>query len=970
MLAPSDKLLLDALQFDIYQYVTCHDTSLRSTHSPADRDESLNMTTLSLVRGWMLLALMLASLANAGVARADELFPKPLTTRGQATEPFVLAGPDVKSVIIAERDPDPYMFPYWGGHAILQRYLEVVTGIAVPVVTTEQWEKHPLNVPSTNRIWVGSRTPQVKDVLGADLAKLDDDGFIIRVVGSKDLYISGRNFRGTHFAPYDLLERAAGCRWYLMPPRFWMPKEDGNVGVGDVLPKARQVAIPGNTDVVEEPSYKMRFFRITPEHSFRLWPRDKFHHALVNILPPDKLGKTNPEYFPLIDGKRFIPESKAAYNFQPCISNPNVTDLMVQAAGEAFAKGDSSFSLGMNDSNKYCQCDACKKLAPDPIKGDEARIAYSYIQWYNEIARRLEPKYSDRRIGILAYATLSAVPAGSIKLHPMIVPYLTRDSAQLFDANEVIEFRETVNRWAGLAQRMGIYEYLYGQGFYIPRIYNRYLFTNIKDRYGVGCDGFYAEAYPQWSLDGPKYWMTSKLLWNHRLDVQSLYRDYYQNMFGPAADAMRAYFDFLEEAWCTQTLPSPRSNYRWMNDSKQLEIFPPQTCEKGLQLIDAALALTQGPDHQPQRQRIEFFRKGFEFTTALSRRYHLAKDIEQVLTTDPLSRAKVVQMMEAWLANGTTRQLYDLRKEAQLDQTSNVSLRDFNYHWSSSSPIYRAANQLTNELSALAVARMPARRSLDVYYSKVDDVLAQWQAIDKLPAPQTWAMLRDQAKASGVLFVRDKGAAAELVIDGRIDPKEWGDPVYQGNFNVAYIFGDRSPNLTTIYACDGGDGKIFLAIDAQQDPQTVGGHVTNITQDQTFPFKMAQDDAIVINVSAKGRAFETYRINSLGVWAAPKSSKSSAAATRTPTGWQAEWVIESDALTKASIKNFGNPKIAIARYERSLSGPKGNNLVTQCTTLRPVGRISGTIGNGNHDDLMAFVWGPELLFESSQPAKP
>ncbi len=927
------------------------------------------MTNFTFVRGCLLLALMLASLATVEIARADEPFPKPLTTSGPATEPFVLAGPGVSSVIIAERDPDPYMFPFWGGHAILQRYLEAVTGIVVPVVTSEQWVGHPLNVPSTNRIWVGLRTPRVKEVLGADLAKIDDDGFIIRVIGPKDLYISGKNFRATHYAPYDLLERAAGCRWYLMPPRFWMPKEDGIAGLGDILPKAAQVVIPGNTDVVEEPSYKMRSFRITPEHAFRLWSRDQFHHALVNILPPDTLGKTNPEYFPLIDGKRYIPPTASAYNFQPCISNPKVADIMVQAASDAFAKGDLSFSMGMNDSDKYCQCDACKKLAPDNIKGDDARIAYSYIQWYNEIAKRLEPRYGDRRIGILAYATLSALPAGSIKLHPMIVPYLTRDSAQLFDANEVTEFRETVDRWAGVAQRMGIYEYIYGEGYYIPRIYNRYLFKNIKERYGVGCDGFYAEAYPQWALDGPKYWMTSKLLWNHRFDVQSLYKDYYQNMFGPAADAMRAYFDFLEEAWCTQTLTSPRSNYRWMNDSKQLEIFPPQTCEKGLKLIDAALALTQEPDQQIQRQRIEFFRKGFTLTTALSRRYHLSKDLDQSLAIDPLPRAKVVEIMEAWQACGTTRQLYDLRTEAKLDQTSVVTLKDFNYHWGNSTPTYRAGNQLTDELSGQAVTKLPGRRSLDAYYAKVDDVLAQWQATDKFPAPQTWAMLRDQAKASGVLFVRDKSTAAEPVIDGKIDPKEWGEPVYKGNFNVAYIFGDRSPNLTTIYARDGGDGKLFIAIDAQQDPQTVGGNVTNSSPDSQIQL-MTQDDAISINVSAKGRAFETYRINALGIWAAPKSSKSSAAATRTPTGWQAEWVIESDALTKGSVKMFGNPRIAIARYERSLGGPKGNDLVAQCTTLRPVGRVGVTIGSGNHVDLMAFVWGPELLYESPKLAKP
>ena len=229
------------------------------------------------------------------------------------------------------------------------------------------------------------------------------------------------------------------------------------------------------------------------------------------------------------------------------------------------------------------------------------KIAYAFFKFYNKVAEEIEKDYPEKRLGCLAYAVLSSLPKGAIKLHPKIVPYLTRDSAQLFDKNEQREFRETVDRWNALSSRMGIYEYLYGGGFIIPRIYNRYLLKNVRDQYGVNVDGFYGEAYPNWGLDGPKYWLLSKLLWNHRLDPETLMDDYCKNMYGPAAAAMRQYFDFLEEIWCTQTLVSNRSNYRWLDDIKQIEIFPPARCDQAWKLLEEARNLAK-TEIQKKRQ--------------------------------------------------------------------------------------------------------------------------------------------------------------------------------------------------------------------------------------------------------------------------------------------------------------------------------------------------------------------------------
>jgi hypothetical protein len=276
-------------------------------------------------------------------------------------------------------------------------------GVTVPIIKDADLKGKDAAQLYDCRIWVGDQA-RVREMLAADLAKLDDDGFIIRCVGN-DVYVCGKNIWGTHWAPYELLERFAGCRWYMASSkRWWMPQEDGMIGLGDVIPRAAKVQMPADTNIVEEPAYKMRWFMAMPTHSFRERYRDRFHHALVGIMPPQKYGQAHPEYYPEIKGKRCVPAENHAQDFQPCISNPAVVDLLANAAIEHFDTNpdQNSFSVGMNDSANYCECSPCQGMAPADITEKNARIAYSFFVFYNRVAEKVARRHPDKRLGCLS----------------------------------------------------------------------------------------------------------------------------------------------------------------------------------------------------------------------------------------------------------------------------------------------------------------------------------------------------------------------------------------------------------------------------------------------------------------------------------------------------------------------------------------------------------------------------------------
>ena len=60
---------------------------------------------------------------------------------------------------------------------------------------------------------------------------------------------------------------------------------------------------------------------------------------------------------------------------------------------------------------------------------------------------------------------------------------------------------------------------------------------------------FYAEIYSTWSLDGPKAYVASQLLWNVNQKAEALVDEFCRDLFGRAAEPMRRYFRFLEERW-------------------------------------------------------------------------------------------------------------------------------------------------------------------------------------------------------------------------------------------------------------------------------------------------------------------------------------------------------------------------------------------------------------------------------------
>lgn len=867
---------------------------------------------------------------------------------------FVISGQDTKSVFIRATNRKSGRWFDHGAGKIMQRFGKIITGREVPVIYAAQLgDRNAYDF----RIWVG-RQPEVDRVIGKRLDALDDDGYIIHAEG-RDLYVAGKHWWGSNWAAHDLLERFAGCRWYLDEPQWSRWRELGFVGPGDIIPKAKSVSLPGDTSIVEEPDYKSRWFRRTPYNSFRLRYRDKFHHALRHIVPPSKLFDQHPEYFPEIDGKRSRPKNDE--QFQPCVSNPNVTDIVANYCITHFNENPTagSVSIGMNDSGRFCECKPCLAAAPANFTDKNQRIAWGFFNFYNRVAEKVSSKHPNRRLGCLAYARLRLLPKDSIQLHPMIVPYYTVDSAQFFEPSLARERREGARAWNRVSRQMGVYEYMYGKGFVVPRIYNRYLAANIKNRYEGSADGFYSEAYPNWGLDGPKYWLVSKLLWDTSLDVDQLLNQFYGDMFGrsgdslsPAAGAMKNYFDFLEETWCTQTLPGRSGNYRWYFDPKHIEIFPPEKCDTAWEHLLRAEQLTMDKD---VRKRITYFKTAFQITRILSKRYVAAKHLNASFAEAPDNLAANLPLLSQWQQAGNLASAIEEARNLGFGILSDTGDHD-----------------MLDE--APKFDRQPVLPATSIAKALVDNStsgrrFANHESVFRSVATKVGSneLVQDLTKR-GIHYVRRTEQPPN--IDGTINPSEWGQPDFDGRFfRYAHIAATSqslldsfAPERNRVWTRRHGD-EIYFAFDLEQDPSTISATVTEGDTAKWRNPPMVNDDCIVLCFHARGWAMQSIRVNAIGTVTDYQNSGrvdleiTEAKTRRTKTGWQLEMKVNFKRLNiyPAAMKNLDErPEISIARYTRRPNPYKRGEFKVEATTLMPFAATGGSANGGTSPGNMYF----------------
>jgi hypothetical protein len=350
------------------------------------------------------------------------------------------------------------------------------------------------------------------------------------------------------------------------------------------------------------------------------------------MFPPDRYGESHPQIYPILDGRRYIPASAADQRWQPCLSEPTLVDVAEDSAIRYFRRNPQMdyVAFSVQDGHTVCQCPSCQAEydkqrgeageAVDPREAEARGFSRLYWRFLRELAERLAKKTPGKQLVGLVYGPARFPP--DEKMPPNVVLFTNFHIAELEADRILTPHPETgISRLDYVTRRCSFYgnhDWYHGNGFLMPRIYSGYwsqFMRALADR--VDGAAMHAEAYANWGLDGPKYYIVGRLWWEPRLEVDRLLRQFCDDMFGPAAEPMADYFTSLEKLWITlDNVKGPeRKLFQWSRqftaDADDLAVI--RRCRE---LLDAAMSAAET---EPQRQRIALFSKTFVVPETLYR---------------------------------------------------------------------------------------------------------------------------------------------------------------------------------------------------------------------------------------------------------------------------------------------------------------------------------------------------------------
>lgn len=488
----------------------------------------------------------------------------------------------------------------------LVKYINESTGVELPLVsgTIDIPDKH-------TRIHVGLNT--TADIKPTGLDKLDADGFVIHTTPDRSIIIAGASDYGTEFGVYEFLERYLGVRWLL-------PRDDG-----DDVPAHETISIPVGK-IHDEPKFFSRLFGGLKGETQEIWARRnrmhglvEFHHNLNHLFSPEKYTQTHPSFFPIKNGKRYLPPNKIVPEWQPCFSEPETITEAINSICEYFEKNPQakSYSLGVNDSRGFCECDKC-----NAAKGKKANflgledVSDLYYGWCNQVIEGVLKKYPDKIFGCLAYSGVAAPPK-QIKVNSHLIPFMSRGRMKWADPDIEKRDMSITEQWHKMCPRIGWYDYFYGFHYLVPRVWFHKMAECYRYAYANGVVAHYAEAYPNWG-EGPKLYVSLKLQWNPEYNVDELLNDWYCRAVGPDAAAdLAAYYSLWEDFWTRRILKS-----KWFNRFKKGQFLPltqapnylndvtQDDLNKSRKYLEAVLRKTKT---QKQKARAELLFKAYQY---------------------------------------------------------------------------------------------------------------------------------------------------------------------------------------------------------------------------------------------------------------------------------------------------------------------------------------------------------------------
>lgn len=357
--------------------------------------------------------------------------------------------------------------------------------------------------------------------------------------------------RGSFNAVSAFLQKL-GVRW-LMPGEL-----------GEIVPRRDSIALP-KIDETVRPDFEIRQFSFHGPREWTQWGMRlgvRYPYGMRTAHGMSRLGRqkivdAHPEWFAMYGGqRRFNPDNK---NNHFCYSNNELFQETVRYVRAQFDVYDFE-GVSVMPPDAYisiCQCPLCAGK-DDPERGPRGSLSNHVWGFVNRVAREVAKTHPHKLIYCCAYGHNSLPPTDLDKLEPNVQVVIVGGRRPKSGAAQQAEIRAFRESWLPKTDRpIQIFENypLTGRGWYLPCFMARTIGNSINETKGTSRgEEVWVSPHREFNgaaaFDAFQVYFTARMYWGGKeQNVEALLDEYCRLLYGPAGDAMKAFFNYCEVHW-------------------------------------------------------------------------------------------------------------------------------------------------------------------------------------------------------------------------------------------------------------------------------------------------------------------------------------------------------------------------------------------------------------------------------------
>ena len=389
--------------------------------------------------------------------------------------------------------------------------------------------------------------PDVARAAGLTSQKYDDYAIATRS-DERRIYVLGNSEEAARFGVADLLRRW-GFRWFAPSKKWHVSPTLKNLSVDLTVAESPQLierriwyAYGMSGDDLKP--LMLDYQRWAAANRLTLSGLTRTGHSYGNIMGRNKDAfASNPELSAMKeDGTRDQTSVPNARKF--CVSNPALIELVARDRKQLLDTNRRSnpaafmVSIDPSDGQGTCHCENCKALGTTTDR---------VLHLANETAKRLRADDPRAWVGLYAYSSHRLPPTIDVEPNVYVQVALGFNRTQ-FSLPELVE------RWSKKVHAIGLREYygveawdwgLPGRARGARVEYHRQWIPFYAER---NLNGVNAETNANWGAQALGLYVAAQLLWNPKANVDPLVDEFLEQLFGAAAEPMRAFYQKMEAA--------------------------------------------------------------------------------------------------------------------------------------------------------------------------------------------------------------------------------------------------------------------------------------------------------------------------------------------------------------------------------------------------------------------------------------